>query len=110
MSSQSLFLSIFLGVSLFTTAVFADNPIRSIEIVGNHRVETPTIMSYIDVKTGEMVTESKIDEILKNLYATGLFADVIVEQPGDRLLIKVVENKIINRIAFEGMISSRMKS
>lgn len=102
MSSQSLFLSLVLGISLFTTAVFADNPIRSIEIVGNHRVETPTIMSYIDVKTGEMVTESKIDEILKNLYATGLFADVIVEQPGDRLLIKVVENKIINRIAFEG--------
>jgi len=76
--------------------------IRAIDVEGNRRVETPTIMSYIEVKVGEDVTEARVEEILKNLFATGLFADVVVELRGETLVIKVVENKIINRIAFEG--------
>ncbi len=98
----SLFLSVVLGASLFATFVWAQINISSIDIEGNRRVETPTIMSYLDIKPGQVVSEDKIEEILKNLFATGLFADVVIEQHGDRLLIKVVENKIINRIAFEG--------
>ncbi|MBA3813645.1 MAG: outer membrane protein assembly factor BamA [Alphaproteobacteria bacterium] len=77
-------------------------PISAIDITGNHRVETPTIMSYIDIKPGDRINEGKVEEVLKNLFATGLFVDVLIEQQGDRLSIKVVENKIINRIAFEG--------
>lgn len=80
----------------------AAEPIAAFDISGNHRVETPTIMSYIDIKAGEMVNEAKIEELLKNLFATGLFADVSIEQVGNRLNIRVVENKIINRIALEG--------
>jgi len=87
--------------------LWAKDVIRAIEVEGNRRVETPTIMSYIDVKPGQAVNEGKIEEILKNLFSTGLFADVMIEQQGDRLLIKVVENKIINRIALEG--NSRLK-
>ncbi|HCC24845.1 MAG TPA: hypothetical protein DEP85_04980, partial [Holosporales bacterium] len=49
--------------------------IRAIDVEGNRRVETPTIMSYIEVKVGEDVTEARVEEILKNLFATGLFAD-----------------------------------
>jgi outer membrane protein insertion porin family len=96
------FISAALGATLFATFAMAQVSIRSIDIEGNRRVETPTIMSYIDVKPGQIVNEEKIEEILKNLFATGLFADVVIEQHGDCLLIKVVENKIINRIAFEG--------
>jgi outer membrane protein insertion porin family len=99
---RSLFIVTFIGVCLFSTFVWAKEVIQKIEVEGNRRVETPTVMSYIDVKPGEVISEIKIEEILKNLYATGLFADVVIEEQGDRLLIKVVENKIINRIAFEG--------
>jgi outer membrane protein insertion porin family len=97
-----LFLSTVLGLCVLTSFVWAKELVRSIEVEGNRRVETPTIMSYIDVKSGQDVPEDKIEEILKNLFATGLFADVVIDQQGDCLLIKVVENKIINRIAFEG--------
>lgn len=96
-------LLVFFGItagSSFSSAMAA--PLSSIEIKGNHRVETPTIMSYIDIKPGEMIDENKIEDVLKNLFATGLFADVLIEQQGGVLIIKVVENKIINRIAFEG--------
>ncbi len=107
MVKRSLFLSTALGSSLLATFALAQASIRSIDVEGNRRVETPTIMSYIDVKPGEVVSEEKVEEILKNLFATGLFADVVIEPQENRLLIKVVENKIINRIAFEG--NSRLK-
>ncbi len=98
----SFFLWLFLSVTLLVSGVWAKETVRSIEVQGNRRVETPTILSYINVRVGEEASEEKIEEMLKNLFATGLFADVVIEQQGDRLLIKVVENKIINRIAFEG--------
>ena len=107
MVSRSFFFAITLAACCFTTCLWAKEVIRAIEVEGNRRVETPTIMSYIDVKPGQAVNEGKIEEILKNLFSTGLFADVMIEQQGDRLLIKVVENKIINRIALEG--NSRLK-
>ncbi|MFQ5760738.1 MAG: outer membrane protein assembly factor BamA, partial [Acidiferrobacterales bacterium] len=43
-----------------------------------------------------------MDRSLKKLFATGLFADVVVHQQGPVLVVRVVENPIINRIAFEG--------
>lgn len=107
MVRRSFFLAITLGMCFLTTYGWAKEVIRTIEVEGNRRVETPTVMSYIDVKPGQAASEGKIEEILKNLFATGLFADVMIEQQGDRLLIKVVENKIINRIALEG--NSRLK-
>ena len=98
-----LILSVLFGISLGSTFSYvAAESLSSIEIKGNHRVETPTIMSYIDIKPGEPISEDKIEDVLKNLFATGLFADVLIEQQGSVLIIKVVENKIINRIAFEG--------
>ena len=90
-----------LGFMFFSSALGAET-LRSIDVEGNKRVETPTIMSYIDVKVGEDVSDARVEEILKNLFATGLFADVVVDMHNDVLVIKVVENKIINRIAFEG--------
>ena len=98
-----LVLLVFFGITLGSSFSSATaEPLRSIEIKGNHRVETPTIMSYIDIKPGEPINENKIEDVLKNLFATGLFADVLIDQQGGRPTIKVVENKIINRIAFEG--------
>lgn len=102
MLNRSFFLSMVLAINLLIPQAWAKETIRSIDIEGNRRVENATIMSYIDIKVGEEAREEKIEEILKNLFATGLFADVVIDQQGDRLVIKVVENKIINRIAFEG--------
>jgi len=43
-----------------------------------------------------------LDESLKKLFATGLFSDVVLRQEGTAIIVHVVENPIINRIAFEG--------
>src|SRR5262249_8404420 len=43
-----------------------------------------------------------IDDGLKALIETGLFQDVKVNRVGGRLVVTVIENPVINRIAFEG--------
>jgi outer membrane protein insertion porin family len=75
---------------------------QSISVEGNRRVEADTIRSYFQPGPGGRIGPGEIDTALKALYATGLFEDVRISQPGGRLVVTVVENPVINRIAFEG--------
>ncbi|MBI2717129.1 MAG: outer membrane protein assembly factor BamA [Rhizobiales bacterium] len=75
---------------------------NSIAVEGNRRVEAETIRSYFKRGPGGRLGPLEIDEALKSLYSTGLFADVRISQPGGRLVVTVVENPVINRVAFEG--------
>ncbi len=83
---------------------FAQNGdvVRQIVVEGTQRVEPSTVRSYLLVQEGDSFDAGRIDRSLKSLYATGLFADVSVRRDGDRLIVDVVENPIINRVAFEG--------
>jgi outer membrane protein insertion porin family len=74
----------------------------TIVVEGNRRVEADTIRSYFRLRPGERLDAAKVDEGLKGLIATGLFQDVRISQPGGRLVVTVVENPVINRVAFEG--------
>jgi outer membrane protein insertion porin family len=74
----------------------------SIVVEGNRRVEAETIRSYFRASPGEQLDNYKIDQALKALYATGLFQDVRISHSGPRLIVSVVENPVINRVAFEG--------
>ncbi|WP_417463617.1 outer membrane protein assembly factor BamA [Kordiimonas sp.] len=76
--------------------------IRQVSVVGNERVEPETIASYLSVAPGEPFDPVKLDESLKALFATGLFSDVELSEVQGALLVRVVENPIINRIVFEG--------
>lgn len=76
--------------------------IRQIVVEGNERIEPATIESYLTIRPGERFDPAAVDQSLQNLFATGLFDDVKISQEGDRLVVRVVENPIINRIAFEG--------
>ena len=76
--------------------------INSIVVQGNQRVESETIRSYFRPGPGGRLDAFTIDEGVKALYSTGLFRDVRPVIQGGRLIITVVENPVINRIAFEG--------
>lgn len=76
--------------------------IRQIRIDGTQRIEPETVQSYLTVKPGDRFSADAIDRSLKSLFATGLFADVVIGRDGDTLVVRVAENPIINRIAFEG--------
>lgn len=76
--------------------------IREIRVEGTQRVEPETVRSYLLVQPGDPFDADRIDRSLKALFATGLFADVTLRREGDALVVRVVENPVINRIAFEG--------
>ncbi len=76
--------------------------IREVRVEGNQRIESETIFSYMAIRPGDVYDRARLDRSLKALYGTGLFADVTLVQQGDVIIVRAVENPIINRIAFEG--------
>jgi outer membrane protein insertion porin family len=76
--------------------------VSSIQVEGNRRVEVETIRSYFKPGPGGRLDQAHIDDGLKALIETGLFQDVRISQAGGRLVVTVVENPVIGRIAFEG--------
>jgi outer membrane protein insertion porin family len=76
--------------------------IRTIAVSGAQRLEPQTILSYIQLRPGQVYTAAAADQALKDLAATELFSDFsIVNNAGD-VVITVVENPVINRIILEG--------
>ncbi|MFV0627113.1 MAG: outer membrane protein assembly factor BamA [Alphaproteobacteria bacterium] len=90
-------------LSLFSFSALAEMRVQKIEIQGLQRVERETVLSYLDIKENTEVSQRELNYALKNLYATGLFSDIsFKEENSGVLLIKVVENPIINKRVFEG--------
>ncbi|HEX3863111.1 MAG TPA: outer membrane protein assembly factor BamA [Stellaceae bacterium] len=85
-----------------TNAAAAGGTISNVRIEGIQRIEPETVRSYLMLQAGDAWDPERVDQSLKALFATGLFADVKLTREGSTLVVKVVENPIINRIAFEG--------
>ncbi|MCH7864092.1 MAG: outer membrane protein assembly factor BamA [Proteobacteria bacterium] len=76
--------------------------VQEIVVEGTQRIEPDTVKSYLLIREGDSFDPARVDRSLKSLFATGLFADVTLRRQGKNLIVSVVENPIINRIAFEG--------
>ena len=88
-----------------TTTSFAaasDAKVSQIRTEGNERIESETIVSYMRVFEGDDLSEATMNRALKNLFATGMFADVQLFKDGTVLVVKVKENPIVSRLYFEG--------
>src|ERR1700738_1014656 len=94
-------LAVTLAAMLVSSPVLAQT-VSSIQVEGNRRVELETIRSYFKPGPGGRLDQSSIDDGLKALIETGLFQDVRISQAGGRLVVTVVENPVIGRVAFEG--------
>src|SRR6185369_5888868 len=98
------FVSAALGIQVASAQDNISNgdPIQQIVIEGNQRIEAETVRSYMQLNAGDPFDAKRIDRALKNMFATGLFADVNFRREGGALVVQVVENPIINKLAFEG--------
>ena len=91
------------AVSLTAERAYAQAiTVSAIVVQGNQRVDADTIRSYFRPGPGGRLDAFAIDEGVKALYATGLFQDIRPTVERNRLVITVIENPVINRIAFEG--------
>ncbi len=76
--------------------------VAAITVEGNRRVEAETVRSYFKPGANGMLDAAAVDDGLKALVETGLFSDVKIDRQGGRLVVRVVENPVIGRVAFEG--------
>jgi outer membrane protein insertion porin family len=76
--------------------------VQRIVVQGAERIEQSTIISYLPIAPGDTVDPAKIDAALKALFRTDLFADVQIQLQGQELVVRVIENPIINQVVFEG--------
>ncbi len=89
-------------VTVASSGAAVAQTVNSIVVEGNRRVEADTVRSYFKAGPGGRLGPQDVDDALKSLYATGLFSDVRVSPSSGRLVVTVVENPVINRVAFEG--------
>ena len=79
------------------------NPHRSIVVEGNRRVEADTIRSYFRPEPGERLDAAKIDEGLQGAVTRPACSRTSASaRSGGRLIVTVVENPVINRVAVRG--------
>ncbi|MEM7225869.1 MAG: outer membrane protein assembly factor BamA [Pseudomonadota bacterium] len=83
-------------------SILSGGTIEEIRVEGTQRIEPATVQSYMQIDPGDPFDPLKLNDALKNLFATQLFSDVTLQREGSTLIVSVVENPIINRIAFEG--------
>ena len=84
----------------FVTA--AQAAVNGVVIEGSQRVDRETILSYLQFKPSQVASAQQIDASIKALFETGLFSDVKIDRRGGNIVIKVVENPMINVVNFEG--------
>ena len=87
---------------VFAQALMSGGTIDNIVVEGTQRIEPESVRSYMEVNPGDTFDPVLLNRSLKSIFATGLFADVSLKRQGGDLIVVVVENPIINRIAFEG--------
>ncbi|EJN15217.1 Beta-barrel assembly machine subunit BamA [Bradyrhizobium sp. YR681] len=90
------------GAAFVSSSALAQT-VQSISVEGNRRVEVETIRSYFKPGPGGRLDQGAIDDGLKALIETGLFQDVRINRgAGGQIIVSVVENPVIGRVAFEG--------
>lgn len=84
------------------TALPVSRVIRSVQVEGSQRIEPDTVRSYVELQPGAPYTRELLDEALRDLFETELFADVEIRDNQGELVIVVQENPVVNRILLEG--------
>jgi outer membrane protein insertion porin family len=74
----------------------------SIDVQGNRRIDTETVRSYFHATPDGRFDEAARDAALKALLATGLFDKVTIDRAGERLVVRLTEAPVLDRVAFEG--------
>ena len=83
--------------------------VKKIEVKGNERISSDTIIMFADVNINENIDDIKLNEIIKNLYDTNFFKNISAKINLNILQLDVVELPIIENVNIEGVKSSKIK-
>lgn len=98
----SVLLAGLLTQSVQQACAFESFVIEDIRVEGLQRITEGTVMNYLPVSEGEVLNETRSNEILKALFKTGFFQDIQLSREGKVLIIEVIERPTIGRITVTG--------
>ena len=103
-----MFKIISLLLILFSSIANAET-IKKIVISGNDRISNNTILMFSNVTVGDKINNIDTNNVLKNLYDTNFFRDVIVNLSENILEISVLELPIVQNVKVEGIKSKKIE-
>tara|TARA_Y100000591_G_scaffold325703_1_gene347064 strand:- start:1522 stop:3765 length:2244 start_codon:yes stop_codon:yes gene_type:complete len=77
--------------------------IKKFEITGNDRISDETIILFSEYNINDDISQSNLNEIIKNLYKTYFFQNIDIDFTNNILSIKVSENPLIQSVTFTGI-------
>ena len=83
--------------------------LKKVEISGNERISSETIIVYGEVQKNKNYNQEDIDNLIKKLYETKFFSKISVNFSEGTLKILVEENPIINTIILQGEPTKKFK-
>jgi outer membrane protein insertion porin family len=92
-----------IGFVLAIHPAFAQNfVVKQIRVTGLQRVQESTVLSYVPIHVGQTITTQDTVNILRALYKTGFFSNVVLERQGSTLIVAVTERPTIGLIQIIG--------
>ncbi|WP_281955190.1 outer membrane protein assembly factor BamA [Pseudophaeobacter arcticus] len=96
-------LTVTFGLGLSPNFAEAQNyRFNSVQVEGNQRIQSSTIVAYTGIERGKTVSAGKLNDAYQNIIDSGVFESVELVPKGNTLVIKVTEFPTINKINFEG--------
>ena len=89
-------------IFFWSTIVHAQN-IEKIIVEGNERVSDETIIVFSEINIGDDIESVNSNSILKKIFNSNFFENVSVVISENEVLIKVVENPIIQNVEIQGV-------
>ena len=86
----------------YTNAQDKNTLINSITVKNNQRIDSETIISYLNIEKGDEVNYEILNKKLKQLYKLGLFEDIKFRVKKNNLIVIVKENPMVNNITISG--------
>ena len=100
-------------IFLFFFTLFNNNSfseiVKKIVVDGNVRISTETVNIFSQISVNDDIDNNEINNILNRVYSTGFFEDVVVSFNDNVLVIKVIENPIIQNITYDGIKAQKIK-
>lgn len=99
---KKILLALLLLLPFQTLLAITPFVITDIRVEGLERLEAGTVFNYLPLKVGDELNDEEARLSIKELFDTGFFKDVALEQDGTVLVVKVVERPSISEITISG--------
>ena len=87
----------------FLTSILFSQIINQIEVNGNKRFTTESVIVFSKLNIGNEYSNKIINDALKNLYDTNFFEDIKISFKNNKIIIDLIENPIVEKINVTGI-------